>query len=130
MDVVSESKNKGNILDKAILGFVDEIFTWVTRSRNAVATKVRSETATKLNSKYGGNRTGVDQLDITSYFKPDEKPEKRPAISLNYTLAGQLIPVFGFENGGTLYPPSRNKPDLLLQHHATTYRKLINQQIQ
>jgi len=128
-NVINESKDKGKLLDKVLLGSVDRAFELVKFSRNAVATKVLSETAKKLNSKYGGSGAGADHLDIASYFKPDENPEKRPATSLNYTLAGQLIPVFGFANGGTLYPPSGNKPDLLLQHHATTYRKLINQQI-
>jgi len=48
--------------------------------------------------------------------------------SLNYTLAGQLIPLFGLEKGGDLYPIGNDK-DVLLQHHATSYRKLIQQQI-
>jgi hypothetical protein len=94
-----------------------------------VATKANSNAAKAINAKYGETGRGVEHLDISSYFKPDEQPAIKPATSLNYTLAGQLIPVFGFTDGGDLYPPSGNEADLLLQHHATTYRKLINKQI-
>lgn len=130
VDVVSVSKNHGNLVDRLNLGVVETILKTVTSSRNAIAENVRSVTAKKLNSIYGGDRPGADQLDISTYFKDKKPPEVRKASSLNYTLAGQLVPVFGIADGGTLYPPSGKKPDLLLQHHATTYRKLINQQIQ
>lgn len=51
--------------------------------------------------------------------------------SLNYSLAGVSVPVFGILNGGDLYPFAENtKTDWLLQHHATSYRKLIAQQFQ
>lgn len=50
------------------------------------------------------------------------------AKSLNYTLAGQLIPVFGLPKGGNCYTIG-DRPDLLLQHHATSYRQLIAMQL-
>ena len=66
---------------------------------------------------------------INRYFPAnDEKPYVALADSLNYTLAGQLVPVFGLEKGGNQYPIG-SSPDTLLQHHATSYRLLIQQQL-
>ena len=67
----------------------------------------------------------------THYFDGvGELPD--PSVnSLNYTLAGLAVPVFGYLKGGSLYPfpPDNDKADWLLQHHATSYRKLINEQL-
>jgi len=71
---------------------------------------------------------------LARYFADYRAPlTDAKAKSLNYTLAGQLIPVFGLEKGGDLYPieaiDGKVKADILLQHHATSYRKLIDQQL-
>jgi hypothetical protein len=66
-------------------------------------------------------------LDL-QYFEGENSPLPVPATSLNYILAGQLIPLFGLEKGGNLYPIGK-ATDVLLHHHATSYRKLIQQQI-
>jgi hypothetical protein len=69
------------------------------------------------------------ERNIKSYFPAsDEKPYVALADSLNYTLAGQLVPVFGLEQGGDLYPIG-SSADSLLQHHASSYRLLISQQL-
>ncbi|MDX8126732.1 lipase family protein [Methylomonas sp. OY6] len=72
--------------------------------------------------------TGV-KASVAKYFgnAPANNPEIH-AKSLNYTLAGQLIPVFGVKEGGDCYTIGK-QPDILLQHHATSYRKLINAQL-
>jgi hypothetical protein len=66
------------------------------------------------------------KLALDDYFKADEKPAKTLAKSLNYTLAGQLIPLFGAQRGGKLYPIGDDQ-DFLLQHHATSYRRLMGE---
>jgi len=71
-------------------------------------------------------------LNLAPYFPNAELtntqlPEK--ANSQNYTFAGQLIPMFGLFNGGNLYPGDEKKADILLQHHATSYRKLLATQL-
>lgn len=66
-------------------------------------------------------------LDL-QYFEDEKSLAPIPTNSLNYTLAGQLIPLFGLEKGGDLYPIGNTK-DVLLQHHATSYRKLMQKQI-
>ena len=66
------------------------------------------------------------KLALDDYYKADEKPAKTLAKSLNYTLAGQLIPVFGAQRGGKLYPIGDDQ-DFLLQHHATSYRRLMGE---
>jgi hypothetical protein len=69
------------------------------------------------------------EKSINSYFPAsDEQPYVALADSLNYTLAGQLVPVFGIEKGGDQYPIG-SSADSLLQHHATSYRLLIAQQL-
>lgn len=63
------------------------------------------------------------------YFDGLPTPPDPSVNSLNYSLAGVSIPVFGILNGGDLYPFAENtKTDWLLQHHATSYRKLMEQQ--
>jgi hypothetical protein len=128
-DVISENKNKGNIVEQRVVRMADSAFKLIMDVRNYFAAKARSETAEKLNSHYdknGGN--GLDHLDLT-YFKTDEKAQPKPAGSMNYTLSGQLVPVFGLVGGGNLYKPSSNSPEWLLQHHATTYRVLVDKQL-
>ena len=68
-----------------------------------------------------------DSID-THYFANIAEIPEPSANSLNYTLSGTSVPVFGYIKGGTLYPLNGNQPDWLLQHHATTYRKLIAEQ--
>lgn len=66
----------------------------------------------------------------TSYFKDTAELADPPVNSLNYALSGNLVPVFGEFKGGNLYPfPENATTDWLLQHHATSYRKLIEQQL-
>jgi hypothetical protein len=71
-------------------------------------------------------KKGVN-LSLDEYFKADETPAKTTAKSLNYTLVGQLIPVFGAKKGGKSYPIGDSQ-DFLLQHHATSYRRLMDDQ--
>jgi hypothetical protein len=67
-------------------------------------------------------------LDIL-YFDSATTPEPAKASSLNYTMAGQLIPLFGAVKGGGFYP-LKGRVDVLLQHHATSYRSLMERQLQ
>ncbi|MGR9087246.1 MAG: lipase family protein [Gammaproteobacteria bacterium] len=66
----------------------------------------------------------------TRYFAGISSEADTPVKSLNYTLCGALIPLFGEFKGGSLYPPRQEgEVDVLLQHHATTYRKLLRRQL-
>lgn len=65
----------------------------------------------------------------TRYFEAAPPLADTPVQSLNYALSGALVPLFGDFKGGTLYPPKQTGAvDLLLQHHAPTYRKLLHRQ--
>ena len=66
-------------------------------------------------------------LPLDEYFSAGDRTSKTAAKSLNYTLAGQLIPVFGAKRGGKYYPIGDSQ-DFLLQHHATSYRLLMGEQ--
>ncbi len=52
----------------------------------------------------------------------------RHGISINYALAGDLVPVFGSALEPTALPSQAGagQPDPMLQHHGTTYRTLLN----
>lgn len=81
----------------------------------------------KVPELYKGDNTAYD----IHYFDGLPTLPDPSVNSLNYSLAGASVPVFGILNGGDLYPFAENtKTDWLLQHHATSYRKLIAQQFQ
>jgi hypothetical protein len=120
-NVAEENKGKGSLKDHLIFAEISHISQLLKGIRNDLAKRGEDHVAERFNEK-------KVNLDL-QYFADEQSATPIPADSLNYTLAGQLIPLFGLDNGGNLYPPVNNKPDVLLQHHATSYRKLIQQQI-
>ena len=110
-------------------GFWEGLAFWNAQTLTDFKIRIRSRIAQKgLDHVAESFAKKQANLAIDEYFSPKEHPVAAKASSLNYTLAGQLVPVFGVEKGGNLYPNTGNKPDILLQHHATSYRILINQQ--
>lgn len=117
--------------DIAVGSAVDRLASKITNFKNNVRGSVAELPINLMVKKF--SKANISQ-SLTEYFSDvtlnltDSK-----AKSLNYTLAGQLIPVFGIEKGGDLYPivkiDGKEKRDILLQHHATSYRKLIDQQL-
>ena len=105
------------------LNHVIESFSHTTNTlRNKLADMFTDKLADKF--KYANIEGSINRYFPAS----DEKPYVALAHSLNYTLAGQLVPVFGLEKGGAQYPIG-SYVDRLLQHHATSYRLLIQQQL-
>lgn len=119
--VADENKGKGSLLNRVGFDGLKAITDFNQLIRNKIAKRGEDHVAKRF------DEVKVN-LDL-HYFAGSASPEPLPATSLNYTLAGQLIPLFGLDKGGTLYPPTSNKPDVLLQHHATSYRKLMEKQI-
>jgi Lipase (class 3) len=117
--VEEDNKGKGNPLEK--------LTTINTHIINETIFKVRDHFAKKgvdlVAKKFATIRA---DLALDKYFQPSDSPIPAKAISLNYTLAGELVPLFGLLQGGDEYPIGKDQ-DLLLQHHATTYRELIKQ---
>jgi len=118
--VSSENKGKGKLIDRLAFSVIQAITNFNQWIRNRVAKRGAGHVAKRFDEK---------KVNLDLHYFEGESPVPVPATSLNYTLAGQLIPLFGLEKGGDLYPPIDNTPDVLLQHHATSYRKLIQQQI-
>ncbi|HXQ81607.1 MAG TPA: hypothetical protein VN775_09860 [Opitutaceae bacterium] len=54
-------------------------------------------------------------------------PNAKPAagVSQNYTAAGNVIPLVGLHNGSAYYDNPGDADDAFIQHHATTYRRLL-----
>jgi hypothetical protein len=118
--VADENKGKGGLVDRLVFDEIKAITDFNQRIRNIVAQRGTEQVAKRFDEK-------KMNLDL-QYFKGQNSPLPVPTTSLNYILAGQLIPLFGLEKGGDLYPIG-NAKDVLLHHHATSYRKLIQQQI-
>jgi hypothetical protein len=93
----------------------------LTNAENIVRGEFANLIADKVADKFIKN---PPKLALDHYFKADEKPLKTLAKSLNYSLAGQLISLFGAQKGGKSYPIG-DAQDFLLQHHATSYRRLM-----
>jgi hypothetical protein len=104
--------------------FFSREITNLTNIKNNIRGKIAEKIVALVAEKFV--KKGIS-LSLDEYFKNDEKPVKAIARSLNYTLTGQLIPVFGAKKGGKDYPIG-NSQDFLLQHHATNYRRLIDNQ--
>lgn len=120
-DAVSENHGHGRGLSGILidgLAITGKAIFWV---RNLFAEHI----ANKINELYRKDQAASIN---TAYFNGIDKIPEKSVNSLNYTLSGVLIPVYGISGGGNLYPLPEES-DLLLQHHATTYRKLINQQL-
>jgi hypothetical protein len=54
-------------------------------------------------------------------------PNAKPAagVSQNYTAAGNVIPLVGLHDGSAYYGSPGDADDAFIQHHATTYRRLL-----
>lgn len=105
---------------------LDDIMEALSSAKNGVRGSIAELFTGHVADKF--KHTGID-ASVERYF--GNSPVKLPdteATSLNYTLAGQLVPVFGLIKGGDCYTIG-NRPDMLLQHHATSYRKLIAAQL-
>jgi len=122
-DTLEENAMEGEGVKGLLIKGLGGISSTIFKTRNQVAEWVGDKTA-KLY-----HQGEMDQID-THYF--DDVPEiaDTPVNSLNYALCGNLIPLFGLFDGGDLYPPAQpGEADFLLQHHATTYRKLLARQL-
>jgi hypothetical protein len=117
--------------DVTVGGTFDQLMTGVTNTKNAITGFFAEVPADKMADKF---RDANIAQTIDDYFSGlDAEFVNAKARSLNYTLAGRLVPLFGIEKGEGLYPIAssggKTKADILLQHHATSYRKLIEQQL-
>lgn len=107
-------------------GLLDHMAEAITHSKNLIRDGIAGIFTDHMAEKFVN--ANIDK-SIEKYFSvSDEKPIISLANSLNYTLAGQLIPVFGYKAGEGSYPIDSD-PDILLQHHATSYRQLIDKQL-
>jgi len=54
-------------------------------------------------------------------------PNAKPAagVSQNYTAAGNVIPLVGLHDGSAYFGNPADGADAFIQHHATTYRRLL-----
>jgi Lipase (class 3) len=120
---------RGVVTDNTDTGdFFESLFFWKESFKIAALDSLKDHIAKdgeeKVAKLFEHKKVDLD----TSYFNADTIPKQAKASSLNYTLVGELIPLFGAAKGGDIYP-IKDKPDALLQHHATSYRLLIQRQI-
>lgn len=119
---LEENRMEGSGIERFFINGAARISQDIFKVRNA-ASELVSDKVSKLY-----HQSEMKNIDI-SYFQRVPAMADRPVKSLNYTLSGSLVPLFGDFDGGTLYPLKQtNTVDVLLQHHATTYRKLLHRQ--
>ncbi len=110
----------------AIGSWFNQLAESISQSKNEFKDKLAHLFTQQVADKF---KTANIGKSINTYFPAsNERPFISLADSLNYTMAGQLVPIFGVEKGGELYPIG-SSPDSLLQHHATSYRLLIEQEL-
>jgi len=120
---LEENQMRGMGVKGALIKGAGELSSVFFKTRNQVAEWVGDKTA-KLY-----HQDEMDNID-THYFDHLPPLADTPVNSLNYSVSGTLIPLFGLFKGGDLYPPkTEGEVDLLLQHHAPTYRKLLHRQV-
>lgn len=120
-DTLAESAMQGMGAKRVVIKGLGGISRVIFKTRNQIAEWVGNKTA-KLYHQHE-----MDQID-THYFDDLPPIADTPVNSLNYSVCGTLVPLFGVFDGGDLYPPAQpGEVDFLLQHHATTYRKLMQQ---
>jgi hypothetical protein len=117
-----EEDNAGN--GSSLQRFASHEAAKITELRIKIRGGLAENVVDRVAKKFA--KKGIN-LSLDEYFKADEKTAKTTAKSLNYTLTGQLIPVFGAKRGGESYPIG-DRQDFLLQHHATSYRRLMDNQ--
>lgn len=112
--------------DVAVGGVLDDIAETIINTKNSVRGSIAEIFTSHVADQFEDTDIGAS---VERYFgNPPVKLADGKAVSLNYTLAGQLIPLFGLTKGGSCYTIG-DRPDMLLQHHATSYRKLIAMQL-
>jgi hypothetical protein len=119
---LEENRMDGTRIERFLINGAARISQDIFKARNAAAELI-SDNLSKLY-----HQSEMKNIDI-SYFQGAPAIANKPVQSLNYTLSGSLVPLFGDFDGGTLYPLHQaDTIDALLQHHATTYRKLLHRQ--
>lgn len=118
---LEENRMDGTRIERFLIDGAARISQDIFKVRNA-ASELVSDKVSKLY-----HQSEMKNID-TSYFQGTPVIAERPVKSLNYTLSGALVPLFGDFDGGALYPLKPHTVDALLQHHATTYRKLLHRQ--
>lgn len=122
-DTLAENQMQGEGLKGLLLKGAAQFSSGFFKARNKIAETVSDKTAKLYHQEE------MQNID-THYFDNLPPIADTPVNSLNYTLCGELIPLFGLFKGGDLYPPKpADSVDLLLQHHAPTYRKLLHRQV-
>ena len=93
---------------KARVGlFLANSLSWF---RSLVSSGVANKTARMKGLK-------MEQFYLADELRKNSTKTRRKAVSLNYVLAGNLVPLIG---------TSVQSSDTFIQHHATTYRDLMN----
>lgn len=64
----------------------------------------------------------IEDLYLAEQLTKNSTKDKTKAVSLNYVAAGNIIPLIG-DSTGNYY--KGQKEDAFIQHHATSYRKLL-----
>jgi hypothetical protein len=66
-----------------------------------------------------------DSFYLSKELREGSATNTAGGVSQSYTLAGNVIPLRGFSDGTNYYGIPKDGVDPFIQHHATTYRRLL-----
>jgi hypothetical protein len=111
-------------IDDAVddLAVVDEMEKMALNALNLL-NPIRSLVSSHIADKIARMQTlKTEDLYFAEELTQNRTKNKTEAVSLNYVPAGNIVPLIG-DPSGKYY--NGQKVDAFIQHHATTYRKLI-----
>lgn len=114
--VADENAGKGNGLDRWAFDQIKALSDFNRQLRDTIAKRGADHVAQRFDEK---------KVNLDLHYFDGETSTPVAVTSLNYTLSGQLIPLFGLAH----YSANDNAADVLRQHHATSYRILLQQQV-
>lgn len=108
----------------------DEALFRVFRFINNSANQTRKFFSGIFENKLASKIKSIQKKDKDKFFEWEEldagsRKQTAGGYSQSYTSAGHVIPLPGFANGYDYYNNTNDINDAFIQHHATSYRRLL-----
>lgn len=102
----------------------------IMRGINNVANRIRREISGFFEYKLAGaikklQRTDKDGFYLADQLRADSRTTTAGGVSQDFVAAGRIITLPGHPNGSDYYNYPKDDNDDFMQHHATTYRRLV-----
>jgi hypothetical protein len=103
-----------------------EFIRMINNAANRISRDLGSFSERKTAGKIAAlQKQAADGLCYLEELKAATGVIPAPAVSQNYASAGNVIPLRGLPDGALYYGNTADTVDEFIQHHATTYRRLL-----